>query len=268
MISDLVESKFAAMGSRVQMRPANRWPRNVGLSFNVRTDKKGEYFEIRDDGNTELTVLDVRPADRHLLLMAKVDGVKSKFLAGHDERHLFVAAIPESASVTTVASAKEALKPTVVHQRQVGLKSSARQRRKNSAYVRQGEWFLLPMPDFEPDPKLILKNEPLRRSNASKAHMAEFCYREGGELVYVSHAHPQGVSPKRYEELRAEENSGAPGARYRNGTWQSMTRGADVYVKGRLTHADHKTVSLYCWYRVEMNTENKSRAMAQVTFLD
>jgi hypothetical protein len=67
---------------------------------------------------------------------------KSKFLCGHDERHWFVAGIPETAPVGTVRQAKEALKPAEVLSAQAGkrLRAKARNRRKNASFVRQGEW--------------------------------------------------------------------------------------------------------------------------------
>src|ERR671917_139641 len=66
------------------------------------------------------------------------------------ERHWFVATVPESAPVGTVRAAKEALKPAEVQvaQGRRGLRAGARNRRKNAAYRRQGEWFFLPVPDF------------------------------------------------------------------------------------------------------------------------
>ena len=47
-----------------------------------------------------------------------------------------------------------------------------------------------------------------------------------------------------------------------------MMRNPTVYVKGRVTHADHATITLDGWHRVEMNTESKSQAMRHVAFLD
>jgi hypothetical protein len=47
-----------------------------------------------------------------------------------------------------------------------------------------------------------------------------------------------------------------------------MRRNAIVYVRGRVRHADHKTINLLCWHRVLMNTERESRAMRNVAFLD
>jgi hypothetical protein len=104
-------------------------------------------------------------------------GEKSKFLCGHDERHWFVAAIPEAAPVGTVRQAKEALKPKEVQDRQAGVSTKDRNRRKNKAYIRQGEWFFLPANIEEPDPKFVIKHEPLSRGRGSKPHTVEFCYR-------------------------------------------------------------------------------------------
>jgi hypothetical protein len=87
---------------------------------------------------------------------------------GNDEHHWFVAAIPEKARITTVAEAREALKPSDVHNRQAGLPSKLRSRRRNPAFVRQGEWFFVAMPSsFAPKANLVLCNEPLTRGRGS-----------------------------------------------------------------------------------------------------
>jgi hypothetical protein len=64
-----------------------------------------------------------------------------------------VAGIPESAPVGTVRQAKESLKPPEVRLVQAlkGLRADARGRRKNAAYVRQGEWFFIPAGDLAVD---------------------------------------------------------------------------------------------------------------------
>src|SRR5262249_18481361 len=149
--------------------------------------------------------------DRHLLLMTRNgNGEKRKFLMGHDERHWFVAAIPEAAPVGTVRQAKESLKPPEVQARQVGLKAKARSRRKNAAYVRPGEWFFVPVRGFEePDPLWVLRNEALVRGRG-KPHVAEFCYREGGETVYVCAKYPNGVTDAEYTRIRKLERETKP----------------------------------------------------------
>jgi hypothetical protein len=47
-----------------------------------------------------------------------------------------------------------------------------------------------------------------------------------------------------------------------------MVRNPEAYVKGKISHEDHKTIVLQVWHRVVMNTEGQSQAMRHVVFLD
>jgi hypothetical protein len=47
-----------------------------------------------------------------------------------------------------------------------------------------------------------------------------------------------------------------------------MKRNAQVYVRGRIRHADHKSITLHGWHRILVNTENQFRAMRNAAFLD
>jgi len=84
----------------------------------------------------------LRPNMRHLLLLARRDrGQKEKYLCGHDERHWFVCAVPDSRGVASVAAALEALQPPEVRAA-VGRalrRPKERMRRHNRAFIRQGE---------------------------------------------------------------------------------------------------------------------------------
>lgn len=53
-----------------------------------------------------------------------------------------------------------------------------------------------------------------------------------------------------------------------NSKWRPMRRNAEVYIPGRIRHADHATITLHGWHRVLMNTEGQSKAMRNVAFLD
>jgi hypothetical protein len=268
MNATFLDNKFARIGARLKVadRPSRR-PRTAGtISLDVQSDRQGEFFEIvcQSGDETEIAVLDVQPADRHLLLLVREGKEKSKFLCGHDERHWFVAGIPETAPVGTVRQAKEALKPAEVRtaQSRKHLRGRARNRRKNAAFIRQGEWFFLPVPQMAVDEKLVLPNEPLTRGNGGKPHWAEFCYRTGGETVYVCSRHPNGVTETHYQGILA----GNPKAK--SWGWRTMRRNPGVYVRGRIRHADHATITLRGWHQVLMNTEGQSRAMRNVAFLD
>lgn len=264
----LLNKKFECIGARLLVadRPARRVRSSGLLSLDIGFDRHGDFFEITPPAGTgsQVEVLDVQPADRHLLLLIRENGDKNKYLCGHDERHWFVAAIPEAAAVGTVRQAKEALKPAEVRfaQGQKGIKGKARSRRKNAAYIRQGEWFFLPESGFVVDEKLILRDEPLSRGNGGKPHWADFCYRSGGETVYVCSRHPNGLSEDTYQRTLAN-NPKAKGW-----GWRTMRRNPGVYVRGRIRHADHKTIVLHAWHRVLMNTENQAKAMKNLAFLD
>jgi hypothetical protein len=268
MDTNLLDIKFARMGARLkiaELPPGSNRFTGV-ISLNIQADRKGEFFEItRQPGvEVDISVLDVQPSDRHLLLLVRDGDEKSKFLCGHDERHWFVAGIPETAPVGTVRQAKEALKPAEVQTAQArkGLRAKKSNSRKNSAFIRQGEWFFLPVPGFTVAEKLVMPNEPLRRGNGGKPHWTEFCYRTGGETVYVCNRHSNGVTEDQYKVILAN-NSKAKGW-----GWRTMRRNPGVYVKGRTRHADHATITLNGWHQVVMNTESQSKAMKDVAFLD
>ncbi len=190
---DSLQARFERIGARLKLSDGTDRRSRVGsrgsVSFDIRTDRDGEFFQIgrgsTDDARIE--VLDVQPADRHLLLMVRERGEKPKYLCGHDERHWFVAAVPESAAVGTVRAAKEALKPAEVRAAQARMRVGigAGNRRKNAAFRRQGEWFFVPAPTLKVPEALVLRDEPITRGNGGKPHRCEFCYRAGGETVYV-----------------------------------------------------------------------------------
>ncbi|MGI9516110.1 MAG: hypothetical protein ACR2NP_03615 [Pirellulaceae bacterium] len=268
MDTALLTGKFTRIGARLKVvdRPASRFnnPDNR-LVFDIASDRRGEYFEITRPGGVDPSVepLDVQPAVQHLLLLVRELDEKSKYLCGMDERHWFVAAVPESAPVGTVRQAWEALKPREVRNAQAVRKVSgkARHRRKNAAFRRQGEWFFLPVVNMTVPDELVLHNEPLRRSGG-KAHWAQYCYRTGGESVYVCSRYPNGVVADQYHKILSGNG------RAKNWGWVSMRRNPGVYVCGRIRHPDHATVNLHGWHQVIMNTESQSRAMRHVAFLD
>ena len=258
-----LETMFGRMGARVRVRDVMRPRERAGVD--IRSDDRGEYFDIAVSRlePAEYQVIDIRPDARHLLLMARTNEGKQKFLCGHDERHWFVCAVP-GASVSNVKAAMEALQPqevrTAVQRRVKRIKN--RLRRRNEAFVRQGEWFFIPAPYVTVNEKLIRKNEPLSRGNGSKSHMCQYLYRTGGQAVFVCPRYPQGVSPQQYRQLLLEHKVA------RRWHWSSRVVNAGVYVRGRISHADHKTVVLNDWHQVVMNTERLAPGAQNVVFLD
>jgi hypothetical protein len=256
MGTEALERRFAAIGARAKVA------RGDSTRIDVGSDRRGEFFELRTarGRGISLDVVDVDPDDRCLLLLVRDGGEKSKFLCGFDERHWFVAAIPESAwGVGGVASAKDALQPEDVRDAVARVRPRDRFRRRNAAYVRQGEWFFLPHWELVVDERDVLRDEPLTRGRG-KDHVLELAYRRGGETVFVNSAHPSGITAAEFARLSPAEQ--------RKGPWREMVRDPELFAKGSVRHPDHNTIVLHGWHRVLMNTEQGARAMRHVAFLD
>ena len=232
----------------------------------MQRDSKGERFILTVPSKIEeaisVDILQAVPRERHLLLMVRKPGEPiDRFLCGHDEREWFVAAVP--GAVSTVNDAKESLKPERVRSAQAsaGLDSKKRNQRKNKAFRRQGEWFFVPAEPPVLDKDLILRNEPIARSGG-KPHMVEMLLRTGGQKVYQAYQHPHPLT----SEQRAKLIRRNPKARGWN--WEERQINARVYAKGSVRHNDHRTIVLHEWHEVLMNTENQSRTMRNVAFID
>ena len=259
MRTEVLERRFAAIGARLNVSG----PPTGALRIDVRSDGRGEFFDVRFAGSgrvVELEVVDVDRTDRHLLLLVRDGEEKSKFLCGHDERHWFVAAVPEAArGVSGVATAKAALQPLAVRHLVERKRPKDPFRRRNAAYIRQGEWFFVPAYELDPPAALVLRDEPLSRGRG-KAHMIELAYRRGGQTVWVNSRHPSGISDARYRRLTEKQRG--------SGGWTRFVRDPELFAKGAIRHPDHATVVLRGWHRVSMNTEQGARAMRHVAFLD
>jgi hypothetical protein len=270
MDAQMLEARFARIGARLQVSELTSGERGRNerlLTLDVQSDAGGEFFDIRlrKPADLGLEVVDLRRRQRHLLLQAHEGASRHYYLCGHDEQHWFVAAVPgRGETLTNVFRAMEALKPPEVleAQRRQGIKGKDLQRRKNAAYIRQGEWFFLPAPKLHVQRKFVLYNEPLSRGEGSKPHWAEMLYRKGGEEVYVSDAYPQGLRSDAYRSLIKDR------PRTKSWHWRQMFRNPEAYVKGKIRHPDHKTIELHIWHKVVMNTEGQSEAMRHVVFLD
>lgn len=257
--------QFERMGARLQLRELNHRRNSSAVAIDIRRDAIGEYFDVaaNTEKSRELIVVDVQPRMRHLLLLSREDDGKHKFLCGHDERHWFVAAVPETEPAATVQTAMTALKPTRIRELEsrLGVKSRKRNRRRNEAFVRQGEWFFVPVGSVPPSTMPPLRNEALRRGRG-KSHICEWLIRSGGEGVYTCSRYPNGLT----EEQQASLIRRHPEARFWG--WNYQRRNPSVFVRGTVRHPDHKTIRLADWHEVLMNTETQAVAMRNVAFID
>jgi hypothetical protein len=256
MSIETLKRGFTRIGARLEIAE----PPWLGMP---RIDVRDGRFLVSFPGATDevdVEIVDARPKERHLLLLVREGAAKSKFLCGHDERHWFVAAVPEAArGVSGVVAAKAALQPDAVRELVPRKRPKDPFRRRNTAYVRQGEWFFIQATGIDPPAAFVLHDEPVSRGRRSVPHVIEHVYRRGGEIVYVSWSHPEGISQAAYDRLSPNE---------RRHSWQTMVRDAEVFARGAVRHPDHATIVLNGWHRVLMNTEQGARAMRHVAFLD
>jgi hypothetical protein len=262
----MLSEKFRRMGARVKVHPGNV----QRVAIDIQNDRRGEYFDVTVRDGVMVNAIDVRSHQRHLLLAAHDEdrlglpvGKGQRFLCGHDERAWFVAAVPEGRPASNVAMAMDALKPRLVRlaEARAKLPFEKRHRRHNAAWILQGEWFFVPTPRAVIDPARIRRNEPLRRSGRSKPHIAEFCVRNGGEVVYVHRKRQTVLSSTAYQRLLGDDPT-------QDAAYMQQLRNMSVLVRGRISHADHKTIVLNDWHQVVMNTETESFAMRFVSFID
>jgi hypothetical protein len=140
----------------------------------------------------------------------------------------------------------------------VSLKRAKKNKHHNEAWTRQGEWFFIPAPEFDPEATkaILVKNEPISR-RGSKPHVCEELARVGGTQVYSDGN--QIISIEEYNKMAATNRI------FRHNRFQQRTIDAGVYVRGKVRHPDHSTINLKGWHRVEMNGELVS---SNVKFLD
>jgi len=284
MITTAVERKFQALGARVKISEAKdtAWRVSRPFSIDIRRDKEGEFFDIQAKEEVEMLVLDAQKDDRHLLLLVRDHSVKTmshpdpdkfRFLCGHDERNWFTCAVPDGAS--SVFQAKQALKPRILREIEAkeGLKTSQAHKRhrklKSGRKIhRQGEFMFIPEPGYQP-PKgftaIIHKHEPMSRGNSrvGNSHYAEYLYREGGTQVYVSRIAPNGFTVKEHADW-VKNNPDRKEVR-----WDYRVRDPQVWVKGKITHREHRTLDLgEIWHKCVLNTENLAPGARNVAFID
>jgi hypothetical protein len=267
--SEALLRQFHRIGAKLRLEQPLRPSDAYDVDIVAGRRQGDEIFRLRGDAEAEVEflVVDVDPADRHLLLLVKQQrrdgGVdKHRYLCGHDERAWFVAAVPGT-GITSVVQAKAALKPAEARQaqRRAKVRRKNLDRRHNRGFVRQGEWFFIPAPEAAIDERLVLRNEPLRRGSG-KPHMVEFVHRDGGEVVYVCSRYPRGVSEARYRSLLRLHPA------LRGTGWQVLRRNPQVHCKGRVRHPDHATLRLRDWHRVLANTEVDAPGRSNLSFID
>lgn len=259
-----VENMFSKIGARVTIRKGTS-NRGGVVRMNVTTDRGGEHFTLTIHPDIKETDIDIQMLDydeklRQMLLFLRFPRISmdfrgnvlknkggdefevSRLLVGHDEMHWFVAGVTES---LTVKQAFERLRPAAVTvaMRKSGVKDKNWRKRKNKGFIRQGEWFFVPVHFEDNDKTIIHKNEPIRRPNGGKPHFVEEVVRFGGEVVYVKG--DSIITEKEYKKITSLDRL----------HYRQQVKGATVIGRGKVKHPDHHTVELKGWHEIHLSTE-------------
>lgn len=191
---------------------------------------------LRENGLQRSDLARVQPKDGVLIVKRKTPADIRYFLMGVDERQLFIAQLTRSA--TTVEGARKLLGNTV---------QFAEGKRRGSSIDRQGEWFFLETTreQREAIDKLIRKNVIQVRN---KVAIGAFMNRGG--------------NPHRADELvHFQDTEGRLAARHPE-MLNFPVRERKVFIKGKVTHQDHKTVHFHQWREVVANNEGATARAA------
>jgi len=275
MFTDHLQKAFKDIGVKFHKKvnsPIRRFSGQNLPDDSIRLDTSGDkrspfVLRLGKDADGEIKLLNVDTSQHGVLLQIQQENVKVNFLCGLDEfDKTFIARVPNQ-GITTVANAKDALKPPEVLDAERSTprmgKKKNKHKRRNSAWLRQGEWFFIPMPKYEPgDSAILRKNAPLMVAG-NRAHKAELVADTAGESRYISIMDARrSLSKKGYERLMKENSK----EQYK---WEMRSESSSIYVKGRITAPDHKTLVLNIWHRAVPNRElSRTSGRIATTFYD
>lgn len=222
---EVLERRFREIGVRFELSDRRPW---FGIA--VGRDRGGERI-VLTPGESSVQVIDADREQEQLLLLVKDrDGygrrTTQQILCGRDERSLFAVRVPArfGAPVNKVAAAHQALKPAEIRAAEAGegRRRGPRRRRRGPAFVRQGDWFFVPLPHLPPDLIGMRKRVRLGRGGGN-AHVVDYLC--GDEHQFNQFA---GFFPRA------------------------------VVARGFVRHREHRPIHLRCWHRVLPNAANSA----------
>jgi hypothetical protein len=259
-----IETKFDKMGARIRIRGMTtesfRRHGRRPLVIDVLRTEAGEVFDIEKTQNVDLSVLDLQPRQRHLLLLAENWVGSDRFLCGHDERHWFVAALPNNHDIRMVQEAKASLKPSQVRRKE--RRRQGKRRRRSDVYIRQGEWFFIPYPHARIERNRIMRNAPLSRGPESTPHVCELMYLDGEREFECDRFPRLAFFESEYRKILKTRRKA------KQWNWRPLPFDPDIYVRGKVTHPDHHPIYLDEWHFVQMNTERQNSSLVRVAYRD
>ena len=189
MGTEVLERRFAAIGARLNVVGPPAGAPRIDVRLGTRVASSSTSASPAAAAWSSWRSWTSSRADRHLLLLVRDGDEKSKFLCGYDERHWFVAAVPEAARGVTRCRGGEGGAAAA------GCPDGGRAgrgRRIPSAVATpltsaRASGSSSRRPTLDPPAAFVLRNEPLSRGRGT-AHMIELAYRRGGQVVWVNNA--------------------------------------------------------------------------------
>ena len=209
---------------------------------------------LKKDGESALAVMlranrliqaDVvkwEPKRKQLIVRRTTTAGSLHYLAGRDERQLFIAKLPRPC--TTWDQAQKILKPDRV-----------RFAEGSRRVKRQGEWFFMETTSAERDACEQAVREGKLIKGASIGTVVSGAYARSGLRRPGEFGNPHTVT----------EAVVIRGERLRHGF---SVRPREVYIRGKVQHVDHRTTSFKQWRKVIRNTETDIGAAARTGWID
>jgi hypothetical protein len=269
MNRESIKKWFEELGSRITIRTG--LGRSGGsVRVNVVNDSKGEHFTLTihpdvDESKIEILPLDSNKKLRQMLLLLKYPlfddngpvldkhkkekTVTERLLCGHDEMHWFVEGVTMS---KTIEEAFSNLRPASVTMamHKAGVKNKDKYRRKTKGFIRQGEWFFVPVHFEETKSTVIHKNEPINRRGGS-SHIVDELVRMGGTTVWTFAN--EVLTQSQWENIKDPR---------RKGLFRQRGIDARVLARGKVKHKDHHTIILKGWHEVLLATNSTASSNA------
>lgn len=173
---------------------------------------------------------DIFKRDGKEFVRRKTKPTMRHFLCGVDERQLFIATLP--ARISTVREAHASLKTSTV---------TFHEGKAHGRTIRQGEWFFV---------------------NCTEAELRAIKATIGGKRGIIMKKESLGSGGKPHV---ADEVIHMPAVKLEHGF---SVRAGETFVRGKVRHADHKTVSFKTWRRVIRNNEGFGGSSAGIGWVD
>jgi hypothetical protein len=216
------------------------------IPLNNRTKSRKNWLQNFLNENN-LTKKDVVLQKKDELIIKRFTPAETRyFLMGVDERQLFIAQL--TAPAVTVAEARKLLGRSV---------QFAEGKRRGSSIDRQGEWFFLETSqDQRQTLDTLLKKNLLvvQKKQVIGDHMGR-----GGNPHTVDELIATGDRPDNVETLEIMN-----GLRHgKNKDLPYPIRERKVFIRGRVRHQDHKTITFHQWREVVANNEGATAPEAR-----